>query len=220
MAVIPLDTDALRERALLARIDRHLAALGLGFNPYLERLARIDALRRLDRMSETELRAAGLTREGLVAHVFGPDLGPHLGPHPGPGPAREGASHRACTALGSGRNRSEGEGMARLAQATGMGTGGGEPLYRVTGDLPRIAWHLGLRRVPCEFREGALLVPADPALKAALERLGAGVEEASGPFAPEPPDAAGHVSHHSFRHHLSEEEAEPDEGGAGPEPAR
>lgn len=112
--------------------------------------------------------------------------------------------------------------MADRPRATGRERGGGgeDRLLRVTGDLPRIAWHLGLRRVPCEFRAGALVVPADPALKAALARLGAAVEEAPGPFAPEPPDAAGHVSHHSFRHHLSEEEAEPDEGGPGPEPAR
>jgi hypothetical protein len=71
MVVIPLDTDALRERALLARVDRHFAVLGLGVNPYLERLARMDELRRLDRLSDGELAAAGLSREGLVAHVFG-----------------------------------------------------------------------------------------------------------------------------------------------------
>ncbi|MDH3265184.1 MAG: hypothetical protein OEM24_14455 [Paracoccaceae bacterium] len=70
MAVIPLDTGALRERTLLARVDRHLLALGLGFNPYLERRARIDELRRLDRLSDAELARRGLTREGLVAHVF------------------------------------------------------------------------------------------------------------------------------------------------------
>jgi hypothetical protein len=71
MAVIPLDTEALRERTLLARVDRHLAALGLGFNPYLERRARMHQLRRLDRLSEPELARRGLTREGIVEHVFG-----------------------------------------------------------------------------------------------------------------------------------------------------
>jgi hypothetical protein len=71
MAVIPLDTEALRERTLMARIDRHLAALGLGFNPYLERRARMSELRRLDRLSVAELARRGLTRGELVAHVFG-----------------------------------------------------------------------------------------------------------------------------------------------------
>ncbi len=71
MAVIPLDTEALRERTLLARIDRHLAATGLGFNPYLERHARMGELRRLDRLTDAELARRGLTRAELVAHVFG-----------------------------------------------------------------------------------------------------------------------------------------------------
>lgn len=71
MAVIPLDTGALRDRTLLALVDRQLAALGLGFNPYLERRARIDELRRLDLPSDDGLARRGLTRDGLVAHAFG-----------------------------------------------------------------------------------------------------------------------------------------------------
>lgn len=71
MAVIPLDTDALRARTLAARVDLYLAGRGFGANPYLERRARMPELLRLDRMSDADLAAAGLTREVLVAHVFG-----------------------------------------------------------------------------------------------------------------------------------------------------
>lgn len=73
MTIIPLDTEALRERTLLARVDRHFAALGLGLNPYLERRARMSELRRLDRLSDAELARRGLTRKALVAHVFDTD---------------------------------------------------------------------------------------------------------------------------------------------------
>lgn len=71
MSVIPLDTDALRARTLEARVDLHLAGRGFGVNPYLLRRARMGELRRLDRMSDADLARAGLTREALVAHVFG-----------------------------------------------------------------------------------------------------------------------------------------------------
>jgi hypothetical protein len=70
MAVIPLDTDTLRNRTLEARVDLHLCGTGFGVNPYLERRARMDELRRLDRMSDAELARAGLSRDTLVAHVF------------------------------------------------------------------------------------------------------------------------------------------------------
>jgi urease accessory protein len=34
-----------------------------------------------------------------------------------------------------------------------------EPLLRVTGDLPRLAWHIGNRHTPCQVAEGS---SADP----------------------------------------------------------
>jgi urease accessory protein len=95
--------------------------------------------------------------------------------------------------------------------------GGEEALWRIAGDLPRLAWHLGLRHVACAFRPGALLVRRGAVPKALLESLGATVTPETGVFDPEPMGAAGHVTHHSFRHHLSEEE--PDEGDS-PEPLR
>lgn len=88
-----------------------------------------------------------------------------------------------------------------------------EPLYRVTGDLPRLAWHLGCWRAPCAFAPGALTVRREPALGQMLEGLGAQVAEAEGPFDPEartPAPEHGPVAHHGYRHHLAEEE--PEEG--------
>lgn len=60
-----------------------------------------------------------------------------------------------------------------------------EPVLRVTGDLPRLAWHIGNRHTPCQFAEGALVIRADHVLRDMLRRLGAGVVEAMQPFAPE-----------------------------------
>lgn len=70
MTVIPLDTDALKERGLARRVDSLLAALGQGFNAYLERRARIDAIRHLNAKSDAELAAMGLTRERIPHFVF------------------------------------------------------------------------------------------------------------------------------------------------------
>lgn len=128
-----------------------------------------------------------------------------------------------------------------------------EPLYRVTGDLVRLAWHIGNRHTPCAIGDGVLTIRRDPVLRRMLEGLGARVAEAEGPFRPEggayghgrtmghahgPGDSHGHdpdhshdhddagrhtpgaartragaaVSHHGFRHHLSDEDtAEPGE---------
>jgi hypothetical protein len=72
MTVILLDTRTLRARTLAQRVDLHLAAQGMGFNPFLDRCARMAELEALDRLCDAELARRGLTREGLVAHVFAP----------------------------------------------------------------------------------------------------------------------------------------------------
>ncbi len=98
-----------------------------------------------------------------------------------------------------------------------------EPLYWLTGDLPRLAWHLGSWRAPCVIEAGRLTIRRDPLLKRMLEDLGAEVAEAEGPFCPEgrslAPDHA-QVQHHGYRHHLAEEEPEEGEAPEAPETLR
>jgi urease accessory protein len=60
-----------------------------------------------------------------------------------------------------------------------------EPVLRVTGDLPRLAWHIGNRHTPCQFTGDALVIRADHVLLAMLRQLGAEVTETTLPFAPE-----------------------------------
>jgi urease accessory protein len=60
-----------------------------------------------------------------------------------------------------------------------------EPVLIVTGDLPRLAWHVGNRHTPCQFAEDGLVIRDDPVLRRMLEGLGATVEPATRPFHPE-----------------------------------
>ncbi len=60
-----------------------------------------------------------------------------------------------------------------------------EPLVAVTGDLPRLAWHIGNRHTPCEITPGRLLIRRDRVIEAMLAQLGAGLEPLNGPFCPE-----------------------------------
>ena len=60
-----------------------------------------------------------------------------------------------------------------------------EPVLVVTGDLPRIAWHIGNRHTPCQIEGGRMLIRRDHVLEAMLRQLGAGVTEAVEPFTPE-----------------------------------
>lgn len=60
-----------------------------------------------------------------------------------------------------------------------------EPVLRITGDLPRLAWHIGNRHTPCQFDGDALVIRADHVLEAMLRQLGAEVSATVLPFAPE-----------------------------------
>jgi urease accessory protein len=60
-----------------------------------------------------------------------------------------------------------------------------EDVLIVTGDLPRLAWHIGNRHTPCEVRADRLIIRADHVLAAMLAGLGAGVTPARTPFTPE-----------------------------------
>ena len=60
-----------------------------------------------------------------------------------------------------------------------------EPLVEVTGDLPRLAWHIGNRHTPCQIGATRLLIRRDHVIESMLQHLGAGLRPVSGPFTPE-----------------------------------
>ncbi|MCQ0970259.1 urease accessory protein UreE [Paracoccus sp. TK19116] len=81
-----------------------------------------------------------------------------------------------------------------LAPGEAFGLGGGavievveahEPVLRIAGDLPRLAWHIGNRHCPCELGGDRLVIRADPVLEAMLVQLGAEITRAFAPFRPE-----------------------------------
>ncbi|MEM7721794.1 MAG: urease accessory protein UreE [Pseudomonadota bacterium] len=74
-----------------------------------------------------------------------------------------------------------------------------EPLLKITGDLTRLAWHIGNRHTPCEIAGDHLLIRADHVLADMLEKLGAKVVEVVQPFTPEG-GAYGHGRTHGHRH--------------------
>jgi len=74
-----------------------------------------------------------------------------------------------------------------------------EPLLRVTGDLVRLAWHVGNRHTPCQIESDCLLIQDDPVIGHMLEHLGATVRPVQRPFTPEG-GAYGHGRTHSHEH--------------------
>ncbi len=60
-----------------------------------------------------------------------------------------------------------------------------EPVLKITGDLTRLAWHIGNRHTPCEITHDALFIAEDPVLEAMLAQLGAEVTHLELPFSPE-----------------------------------
>ena len=60
-----------------------------------------------------------------------------------------------------------------------------EDVLIVTGDLPRLAWHIGNRHTPCQIDPDRLIIRADHVLAAMLAGLGATVTQARMPFTPE-----------------------------------
>jgi len=80
-----------------------------------------------------------------------------------------------------------------------------EPVLIVTGDLPRLAWHIGNRHTPCQIEPFHLVIRTDHVLRAMLAGLGATVTEARRPFIPEggaygPAQVMGHSHGHSHGH--------------------
>ncbi|KHQ55038.1 urease accessory protein UreE [Mameliella alba] len=74
-----------------------------------------------------------------------------------------------------------------------------EDLLAVSGDLPRLAWHIGNRHTPCQMAGTVLLIQRDPVIRHMLEHLGAGITEIQEPFMPEG-GAYGHGRTHSHEH--------------------
>ena len=74
-----------------------------------------------------------------------------------------------------------------------------EALLRITGDLPRLAWHIGNRHTPCAVADDHLLIRADHVLEAMLRGLGAEVVPVTAPFQPEG-GAYGHGRTHGHSH--------------------
>ncbi len=60
-----------------------------------------------------------------------------------------------------------------------------EDVLIITGDLPRLAWHIGNRHTPCQIGPDHLVIRADAVLADMLRGLGAGVRPARAAFAPE-----------------------------------
>ena len=60
-----------------------------------------------------------------------------------------------------------------------------EALMQVTGDLPRLAWHIGNRHAPCQIATTALILQRDKVLRGMLEGLGATVTDITAPFTPD-----------------------------------
>ncbi|EAQ45578.1 urease accessory protein ureE [Roseobacter sp. MED193] len=74
-----------------------------------------------------------------------------------------------------------------------------ETLLEVTGDLPRLAWHIGNRHTPCQVEQDRLLIQADHVLRDMLQKLGATLREVEAPFTPEG-GAYGHGRTHGHSH--------------------
>lgn len=60
-----------------------------------------------------------------------------------------------------------------------------EPVLAITGDLPRLAWHIGNRHTPCQIEPDRLLIRQDHVLESMLTGLGATLTRRSEPFTPE-----------------------------------
>ena len=74
-----------------------------------------------------------------------------------------------------------------------------EELLAITGDLTRLAWHIGNRHMPCQIEADRLLIQRDHVIRDMLEKLGATIAEVTEPFTPEG-GAYGHGRTHGHQH--------------------
>ena len=74
-----------------------------------------------------------------------------------------------------------------------------EPLLEVTGDLTRLAWHIGNRHTPAQIESHRLLIQDNHVMRDMLGHLGATVRPVMEPFTPEG-GAYGHGRTHGHAH--------------------
>lgn len=74
-----------------------------------------------------------------------------------------------------------------------------EPLYEITGQLARLAWHIGNRHTPCQIEPERLLIARDHVLGEMVRQLGGRLREVTEPFCPEG-GAYGHGRTHGHAH--------------------
>jgi urease accessory protein len=60
-----------------------------------------------------------------------------------------------------------------------------ESVIVITGDLTRLAWHIGNRHTPCQIHPDCLIIREDHVLERMLKGLGATTRRESLPFKPE-----------------------------------
>lgn len=60
-----------------------------------------------------------------------------------------------------------------------------EEVLVITGDLTRLAWHIGNRHTPCQILPDRLVIREDHVLERMLQGLGATIRRESLPFKPE-----------------------------------
>ena len=60
-----------------------------------------------------------------------------------------------------------------------------EDLVEITGDLPRLAWHIGNRHTPCQIEPGRLVIRRDHVIEGMLHQQGATLRLITAPFTPE-----------------------------------
>ncbi len=60
-----------------------------------------------------------------------------------------------------------------------------EEVLVLSGDLTRLAWHIGNRHTPCQIEANRLLIRPDHVLEAMVRQLGGTVARAQEPFTPE-----------------------------------
>lgn len=77
-------------------------------------------------------------------------------------------------------------GSLLITQSGGIGVRAAqEPLLEITGDIARLAWHIGNRHTPCEIHADRLRIVPDKVLADMVRQLGATVREVVGAFEPE-----------------------------------
>lgn len=60
-----------------------------------------------------------------------------------------------------------------------------EPVVQVTGNLARLAWHIGNRHTPCQVAGDHLVIRRDPVIESMLKGLGASLTLQIAAFRPE-----------------------------------